>query len=124
MVEECCCCSVVAKRWRLFATNRKLPHNPILPNLSLQNKHNYIILLPNPPFFFSFSQTQHRRPAVSSFFLPPKPSFLLFLFLFSSSKKTRKKGKTQPVSSSSLAKPYWKTQTQTQNHILMPKNRL
>jgi hypothetical protein len=70
------------KKDGVFAINRKLSSNPILLNLSLQNK-NYTILLPNPHLFFYFSQTQHRRPAISSsflFFLPPKPSFLLFLF--------------------------------------------
>jgi hypothetical protein len=46
------------KNQGVFATNRKLTPNPILPNLSLQDKNNYTILLPNPPFFFCFSQTQ------------------------------------------------------------------
>jgi hypothetical protein len=54
----------------IFATNRKLLPNPILLNLSLQNKHNHTILLPNSRFFFSFSRTQHLRPTISSFFLP------------------------------------------------------
>jgi hypothetical protein len=48
------------KNQGVFATNKKLPPNPILPNLSLQDKHNYTLLLPNPPFFFYFSQTHHR----------------------------------------------------------------
>jgi hypothetical protein len=64
---ECCFCSVVTKKMRFFASNRKLPPNPIIPNL--RNKHNYTILLPNPPLFLHFFLPEsqiHRRPAISS----------------------------------------------------------
>jgi hypothetical protein len=84
---ESCCYSVVAKTRGFLPPienchlNRKLTPNPILPNLSLQEKHNYTILLPNPPFFFYFSQTQHcwfssyLTHASSS-----SPGFFLFFF--------------------------------------------
>jgi hypothetical protein len=64
------------KNQGVFATNKKLTPNPILPNLSFQDKNIYTILLPNPPFFFCFSQTQHRW----FFFFPWFFSFLFFFF--------------------------------------------
>jgi hypothetical protein len=92
------------KNQGVLATNRKSSPNPILPNLSLQDKHNYTILLPNPPFFFYFSQTKHRwfssyltytsssSPGFFLFFFSSSPSPLthtsspgFFLFFFSSS---------------------------------------
>jgi hypothetical protein len=68
---------------RGFLSSIKNCH-PILPNLSLQDKQNYTILLPNPHFFFHFSQTQHRW--FSSYLThasSSSPGF--FLFFFSSS---------------------------------------
>jgi hypothetical protein len=77
-------CSVATKIREFLSPIKNCHLTPILPNLSLQDKHNYTILLPNPHFFFHFSQTQRRW--FSSYLThasSSSPGF--FLFFFSSS---------------------------------------